>query len=85
MGCLCIGMAVVGLQLLKSPAIVIVCAVGALDALSENSTLYGRATGFGFGGVGVGAGIDGEGVCVVSPGEGPGVGAGPVAVRGQKK
>ena len=37
--CLRIGMAVSGFQPLKSPAMVMVCAAGALDALRENSTL----------------------------------------------
>ena len=81
MGCLRIGMAVSGFQPLKSPAIVIVCAPGALDALRENSTLYGRA-GLGFvtvGGIGVvevGA-VDGGRFCIGTVGVG--------VVRGQKK
>jgi len=39
LGSLRMGIAVSGFHPLKSPAMVIVCAPGALDALSENSTL----------------------------------------------
>ena len=39
LGCLCIGMAVSGFQPLKSPAIEIVCAPGALAGFRVNSTL----------------------------------------------
>src|ERR1700693_2844397 len=60
-----IGVAVAGFQLLKSPAMRMVCASGALAAPSENSTLNGRdGLGFVGGGVGAGAGVgDGVDVC----------------------
>ena len=86
MGCLRMGMAVSGFQPLKSPAIVIVCAPGALAGLRVNSTLNGRVPGFSTVGGGWGVGGFGGGdisVGVVGLGEEPGGGVG--AVLGQKK
>ena len=86
MACLCIGMAVSGFQPLKSLAMVIIRAPGALAALNENSTLNGRVAGFGFGGAGgfgvAVSGVDGFSIGVIGAGDGEGFGADPV--RGQK-
>ena len=59
------------------------CAFGALDALSENSTLNGRDTGLGFGGGGAGVDVSDGLVEAVELDEGVGVDVD--WVRGQKK